>query len=634
MVFIGMGYACGLFFASFFKIYISLIISAVIIISAIYSLKAGKVRQLSLFCASFFVGALVLTGYNRLVYDKIAAYDGRDISFCGSIISARSYSADMALYTADGRSSDGTEMKLVFYTADVGGGYGDEISVCGTAHLIENTSTFAAADYYRGDGIYLELEQPADISVLRRGSPVKSILEYRDIIIGRFKSVLSGDEGDALCAMLFGEKTGLDSDAKKLMYRCGIGHVMSASGLHLVICAGAVQWLLRFFTRNRRIQAVAVIAAAGLFTLFAGMSMSVCRAFIMLVIMYSARFFFREQDCLNSLSVALLVLLLFQPYAVTDCSLLLSAVGTFGIGVAAPWLTMHVASERIKPLLVMVCVSLCVFPVSLLFFSEVSLISPLMNVLLIPVCTVALLLGFIAALLPFETYLLTSAAGVLCRFVLYVCKAVGSADFVYLPVGEDFLYYAVFGLAAVIFAVWLVMRSRKAVARTSVCAVCVISLLFSWNTYSRRNIVSVAWLGSARGYTAVLSRGKTAVVIDMSAGATSDEAVSAYLSRRGINSAALIVSGKSSASRIPAYYDEMELFSPVKAYAITDLKSLPCDILDSSSEIVFCDCKISLNDGLKISCGGRELTMLGDSLVQTPDGGIYLTSDSFEADFV
>lgn len=633
MVFIGMGYACGLFFASFFNIFISLLIAVVFAVSAIFCLKSGRVRQLGVFAASFFIAAGVMKGYTHFVYDKTAAYDGKTLVFTGKILSANSYANDKALYVADGKTADNVKMKLVFYADDCGGGWGDVISVTGTASLTANTYTFAEADYYRAQGVFLRLENAAVTGIMRHRSPVKLLLGWRGGVMERFRTVLPGDEGDALCAMLFGEKTGMDSKAKTLMFRSGIGHVMSASGLHLVICASAVLWILRFFTKNRRIQAAVIIAVSALFVICAGMSVAVIRSFVMLFLLYSARFFSREADSLNSLSAAVFVLLLPCPYAVTGSSLLLSAAGTFGIGVAAPYLSSVIRPRLLKPVFTMLCVSLCVFPISLLFFDEVSLISPLANLILIPICTLALIFVFIAALLPFEAATLIRSAGALCRIVLLACDKLGRLSFAFLPSGSEILIYAAFFLAAALFAVWLFSRKPLRIIQGGLAAICAFTLISSLRAYACRDAVRVQWFGYSGGYAAVISKGRAAVVIDMGASGTVDERVAKYLSRAGITAVPVILVTKNSASRTAAYLDELALFSPGRVYSTSALNSLPAEYLSADSAVVFGGYRISFGDKLEISGGKGAVCVLDQDFVLVSGAGIFSAEDTFEIIF-
>lgn len=633
MVFIGMGYACGLFFASFFNFLISLIIALSFVITAFFCLKLSKVKQLALFSASFFIAIGAFNLYTHFVYNKIIAYDGKTIDFSGKIVSVRTYQGDRALYIAKGKTADGKKMKLCFYTEDYGGEWGDKISVTGDAKITENTYTFAEADYYRSEGVYLKLENAQVNGIFKQSSPIKLLLRWRDNVMNRFRSVLPNDEGDALCAMLFGEKTGLDSKAKTLMYRCGIGHVMSTSGLHLVICASAVLWVLQIFTKNRRIQAIVIIFVSALFVICAGMSVAVIRAFVMLLLLYSARFFFREADSLNSLSIALLVLLIPSPYAAVGSSLLLSAVGTFGIGVAAPYLSSVVSIKRFKPIFTMLCVSLCVFPVSMMFFDEVSLISPIMNLLLIPICTLALVLEFIAALLPFSATGLINIAGALCRIVLYVCEKVGRLSFAFIPSGSKFLLYFAFLGSAVIFLVWMASRKPQIIIQITALLVCTFFLLSSYISYSRRDLISVAWFGYDKGYAAVISKGNTAIIIDTGAANNADESVSKYLSRRGITSIPIIIINEKAASRVPAYIDELELFSLGKIYISSDYASLPAEVLSEGSSVVFCGYQISFDDSLEIHGSENSFLSASDRFVDISGRDIFLTSDTFEITF-
>lgn len=135
----------------------------------------------------------------------------------------------------------------------------------------------------------------------------------------------------------------------------------------------------------------------------AGLCQPVLRSAAMLTIVYGAEVFKRRSDTLNSLGLASFLLLAGQPFAVRDSSFLLSFAGVLGIGVFAPVLCSKISESGIKGKFLkyaaaMLCVSVVVFPASFLYFDEVSIISPVANFILIPVCSMALICGFIVVL--------------------------------------------------------------------------------------------------------------------------------------------------------------------------------------------------------------------------------------------
>ena len=62
----------------------------------------------------------------------------------------------------------------------------------------------------------------------------------------------TGDEsGNFLAGMIFGEKQSIDPDIKNSLYRVGIGHILSVSGLHVSIIALAFMAVFSLLRINK-----------------------------------------------------------------------------------------------------------------------------------------------------------------------------------------------------------------------------------------------------------------------------------------------------------------------------------------------------------------------------------------------
>ena len=85
-----------------------------------------------------------------------------------------------------------------------------------------------------------------------------------------------------------------------------------------------------------------------LYALMVGTPISILRAGFMYLLMQSAPLFFRRGDTCNSLCIAGVLMTIGNPYLIQDASFLLSFVGTFGIGVFAPWLTKRLRKKGLE----------------------------------------------------------------------------------------------------------------------------------------------------------------------------------------------------------------------------------------------------------------------------------------------
>ena len=201
-----------------------------------------------------------------------------------------------------------------------------------------------------------------------------------------------------LVALAIGDQKAIDSDLWTVFNRTGTTHLMSISGLHVTMVAALFGWLVSFGWR--RVQAlalrlpaqkagvVAACLAALFYALLAGFAVPAQRTLYMLLVAGLAMFSGRILAPSRILLLALLVVLIADPWAVLAAGFWLS----FGAVGALLYVTSARLSEgegwrqRLRAWgLVQWAATLASLPVLLLVFQQLSLVSPLTNALAIPV---------------------------------------------------------------------------------------------------------------------------------------------------------------------------------------------------------------------------------------------------------
>lgn len=337
---------------------------------------------------------------------------------------------------------------------------GDEVAV--TADLKradirreEQTTSFTSRGYFllayaKGE---LELRRPDRTPVLLLPKVWARALKER--ILTLFPADVSG----LITAVLLGDKSFLTQEASTALSRAGLAHATAVSGLHV----GFLTQLLMLLCRTRRrLAAGLVIPALILFALVTGAHPGTVRAVVMQAVLLCAPLLRRENDGPTCLSFALLLLLLWNPYAVASTSLQLSFAAVAGI-----LLVSQPVMKKLKPLwtrfrsrgwqrpLGSACRFLCgvfaaslgatVFtaPLSALYFGSVSLAGVLAN--LLGLWAVSGLFAFalpaaLAGLLSPAFGAVVGLPALLCaRWVLWVALRLGALSFAALPM--DMPYY-------------------------------------------------------------------------------------------------------------------------------------------------------------------------------------------------
>ena len=111
-----------------------------------------------------------------------------------------------------------------------------------------------------------------------------------------------------------------------------------------------------------------------------------------------------------------------------------------------------------------VTILLCTMPVQLIFFSEISLVAPLSNILLVPVCTLALGLTVITVVTggsAIIAYPVLTVVKYLLKVVLFLAELFSKFSFAYLPRGVRPLGLVMLVTCLVPVAVMFLRKSVK-----------------------------------------------------------------------------------------------------------------------------------------------------------------------------
>lgn len=247
--------------------------------------------------------------------------------------------------------------------------------------------------------------------------PAHAVERVREAIRERFLRALpERDYAGVLVALAVGDQRAIDGGLWQLFARTGISHLMSISGLHVTMVAALGAWLVSFIWRRRpmlmlRLPAQKAAAAAGWATAFAycllaGFGVPAQRTLYMLSVVALALWLGRAASGSRVLALALLLVLLIDPWAVLSAGFWLSfgAVALLfyiGAGRLAPghWLAEWGRAQW--------AVTVGLIPALLALFQQFSLVSPLANAVAIPIVSLVVTpLALIAAVLPFDALLL------------------------------------------------------------------------------------------------------------------------------------------------------------------------------------------------------------------------------------
>ncbi|KLK94941.1 competence protein ComEC [Microvirga vignae] len=198
---------------------------------------------------------------------------------------------------------------------------------------------FARDAYYRGigavgsfTGAVRQLEPPSapDWSLWLAAR----VDEARNTLTQRIAVSIGGAAGGVGAALVTGKRGLISERTNDVLRAAGIYHIVSISGLHMVLAAGTFFWLVRAslaLSPNlalrwpvKKIAAVTAIAGATAYCVFSGSDVATERSLIMTLVMFGAALVDRPALSIRNLSIAALIVLAREPEALLGPSFQMS----------------------------------------------------------------------------------------------------------------------------------------------------------------------------------------------------------------------------------------------------------------------------------------------------------------------
>src|SRR5450830_565823 len=243
--------------------------------------------------------------------------------------------------------------------------------------------------------------------------PAYFIERMREILRERYWDSLPGyPYAGILIALAIGDQTAIDARQWQLFARTGVSHLMSISGLHVTMVASLFAALIHWLWRRssvlmlalpaRKASALAMFLAAFAYCLISGFAVPAQRTVYMVGVVALALWANRIGSVSRVLCLALLVVLLLDPWAVL-------APG-FWLSFGAVAVILYVATGRLRPGHSLVqwgriqwAITLALGPLLLVWFQQMSLVSPLANAMAIPLVSMVVTpLALAGSVLPLD----------------------------------------------------------------------------------------------------------------------------------------------------------------------------------------------------------------------------------------
>ena len=283
--------------------------------------------------------------------------------------------------------------------------YGDKISVTGIFSKAKSRTNFRAFDYNNylktlgicGTIKVEKIEKLSENSKINIFSSTSFIrIGIKEIIKNNFDK----DVASIVTGIVLGDTEEIEQDLKDNFSNSNISHILAVSGMHIGYIVLFCKLFFGFLGKRKTNILTSIILIFYLFII--GFHPSAVRATIMVCILIFSKIIYKKSDIWTNLSLSLLLLLIYNPYSITNTGLLLSFGGTIGIVIYAK--SFRVTNNIYNAIFITLSVLIVIFPILANSFNKIPIInifiSSFIGILIAPI--VVVLIIFVILILVFQ----------------------------------------------------------------------------------------------------------------------------------------------------------------------------------------------------------------------------------------
>ena len=252
---------------------------------------------------------------------------------------------------------------------------------------------------------------PGNLRVVGNDAPetlATRLARWRLQVRAELQKAMPDADAALIQGMLFGGYDGIERQTVRDFAATGIVHILSVSGAHVALVAGAVFWLTRrLFIGEIGSAVVAGTAIIG-YGMISGFSAPVVRSVIMGLIAMTAIGLGRRESAARALTLAVLGMLIYEPRYLFDISFQLSIACTGGLLYLQPplatWLGKIKTEKKwlkfiVSGFALTLAVQLAVLPLQAWYFGLLPWLSFFANLFVVPLLEAVILLGLFGVML-------------------------------------------------------------------------------------------------------------------------------------------------------------------------------------------------------------------------------------------
>lgn len=294
---------------------------------------------------TFIVSLVIFNSYTLFLnnkYEQFYKEVNQEVRLDAIIISSAKENEYYNSYTIKGKTNEFKNKKFTLYVKkDIVLEYGDKVNVIGELSEPEETRNYKGFNhkkYLQTEKIYGTIKaEKAEVKLKNNTLLIfKLSNSLRDKIINQIKIIMPEETSGLLIGLMLGEKNYISDEVRLDFQKSSLSHILAVSGAHVSYIILGLNYLILINKTPKKSGYIFIIFSLIVFIFITNFSVSVVRACIMSILVILSKIFYRKSDILNTISISVLIIVIFNPFSINSVSMQLSYLGTIGVIYVSP----------------------------------------------------------------------------------------------------------------------------------------------------------------------------------------------------------------------------------------------------------------------------------------------------------
>lgn len=408
-IFLSIGFILGIIISYSFKINIEFLLFFLLLFLITYIFLKNSEINIGIFFMMFFLGVLIFSINEYQDNKDIESFSNREFEITGYIKNIDKIDEEYNRYIFK-VDSPMNENIILTIGKDSNFDISDKLKINTILKEPEENTNPKLFNYK----LYLKSKN-INFKAYVDGDKVKKIGENSNLFVKIKKSfnntvddsleILKPRNRDLIKSMILGRSNIMEEEDIDSFRNLGLAHILAVSGLHLGIITGFLILIMSALTMDRKLINLISILFIIIYIFLIGGPPSILRAGISLIIYFLSINLKKYSDPVNNLFFISFILSIYNPYIIFNIGFQLSFIATLSILIIPRYIKRFVKTKNnLSALTSIIAVQIGLFPIQIYYFNYFNLLSIVGNLLIIPIISIVLPLGFVLVLLNIKLY--------------------------------------------------------------------------------------------------------------------------------------------------------------------------------------------------------------------------------------